>query len=536
MKRLASLLMAILLLAATAACGTDNTKKNGAESTPASTENTSAGDAAHTAGKAEETFSIFIDHPWFWFDQWGNDSVSQEITKQTGVRFDVVRASDDQQLALLIAADDLPDFVYTSTTSMIALLSDPEVCYSYNELVDTYGVDIHATENDIQNNTYTDGNYYSILNAYLSAEKIEEGMEKGELLAGGGTLALAYRTDIYEAIGSPKLETIEDVENALKAAKEKFPNVIPLLPRGAGYTWYFAEQLGLQGGSKVGYDKNGDPCYFLNEEGIDQYFKLLNRFAREGLLTPESMTYNFDKFTEVRNSGNSFMQIGSSDEAQSSNNAAIEAGTAYRWKLLTNELSEDALVSVNTSIGWSGTFITKQNKNPERAIEFMSWARSEEGRKLCSWGIQGEHWDYDENGDTVTTKQYQDALSAGKQKQDDFGIAVWIFGDQGDENAFIDHAVTDPDAQDYITRLQSAVKHTKVMSELYFCIPTQGDALNIFNSLQDMYNSEVLKVIFSEDEQTCTRAIEAMYNQAEALGLSKLNSWMKDSLETRQAK
>lgn len=53
----------------------------------------------------------------------------------------------------------------------------------------------------------------------------------------------------------------------------------------------------------------------------------------------------------------------------------------------------------------------------------MFWCRNDEARKLCSWGIQGEQWHYNEKGETVTTAEYQEALSSGKQKQDNFDIA-----------------------------------------------------------------------------------------------------------------
>ena len=541
MKRIICLLLTVaMLLGCFAACGGDAGSSEPSKTESSKQETSSGGDESSEATEPEggETgakdpieFSLFVDMTWFWFDKWGTEPVSQKITETTGVSFDVTRASDDQQLALLIAADDLPDIVYTDSTSRIALLCDPNVCWSYNELIEQTGVDIHATEGEIENNTRTDGNYYALLNAYTSQEAIDE----GNTLLSGGCNSIAYRTDIYEAIGSPKLDTLEDLENALLAAKEKYPNVVPILNGDGGYLGYFAQQLGVKGSvGSVGYDKDGSPCYWLGMEKVDEYYKLLNRFAREGLLSPEAMTYNHDKFCEVRNAGNSFMQVRATDEAQSSNNAAILAGTDYRWKLLTHELNEDALVSVNTGIGWAGTFITKKNKDPQRAIDFMSWARSEDGRKLCSWGIQGEHWDYNENGETVTTPEYQEALTSGKQKQDDFGIAVWIFGDQGDENAFIDHAVTDPDMQDYYARLQSAVKHSTVMSELYFCIPTEGDMLNTYNSLIDMVKSEEQKVIFAETEEDFQKALDDLYAQAESMGMSKLNEWMVQQLEARK--
>jgi|GEM_PF-4448927 len=525
MKKVICIAMAFAMIFNLTACSSNSKTTEGEVENARVSENTETGMKTDTETENElVTFDIYIDHPWFWLDTWGEDPVSQQITTETGVTFNVTRATDAQQLALLIAAGDLPDIVYTATTSTMALLADSEVCYSYNELVDKTGVDIHATETEVENNTVADGNYYALLNAYISQEAIDA----GNTLISGGASSIAYRTDIYEAIGSPEIKTIEDLENALLASKEMYPDIIPLL-NSVDYTGYFEEQLGIVKG-EIGYNSAGEACYRLNKAGIEDYFSLLNRFAREGLLSSEAQTYNYDKFCEIRNSGKSFMQLRAGDEAISSNNAALEAGTGYTWKLLTNDLSDNALVDVTTGIGWSGTYITKNCSDPEKAIEFISWCRSEEGRKLCSWGIQGEHWDYNEDGETVTTKTYREAIAEGKDRHDEFGIGVWIFGDQGDENAFVDHAATDPDQIDYNERLQNGTIYTANMSELYFAIPTSGDELNYYNALNDMYDSEVLKVIFAETDEEYQSALDSMYRQAEQIGIDKLEEWMRNSI------
>lgn len=541
MKKLVSLCVAAaMMMGCLTACGSDN-----ADSKPSSDAKESSSSQQETSSQAEGEeekassgeedtnlandsieLDLFIDIPWFWLDKWGSEPVSQKITELTGVSFNIIRADNYEQLSMMISNGDVPDLVYCENRGHQTMLSDPDVCYSYNELVEKTGVDIHANETVIANNTRSDGNYYCLLNAYTSQEAIDE----GNTLLSGGTRALAYRVDIWEAIGSPELNSIEDLEKALLACKEKFPDVIPLLPL-EGNEWYFAEQMGLNGSGSIGYDKDGKPCHYLSMEGIQDYYKLLNRFYREGLISPESMTYGYDKYCEVRNSGKTFMQIRSTDEAQSSNAAAVEAGTDYRWKLLTHELSDNALVNVNTGIGWAGTFISKNCKDPERAIQFMAWARSEEGRKLGSWGIQGEHWDYDENGNTMTTDAYREGLAAGKSRQNDFGVGVWIFGDQGDENAFIDAAVSDPDQLDYYERLRSAVKHTRVMSELNKCIPTEGDMANLWGTLNDMCYSEIQKAVFAESEEECQAALDKVYEQAESMGLSTINEYLASQLE-----
>ncbi|WP_322199073.1 hypothetical protein [Acutalibacter intestini] len=543
MKKLICLLLALaMMLGCLAACGSDSGKSSSApsssvpskeESTPSSKADEGSGEEsdpkeANEGGKLFDepvTLDLFIDIPWFWLDKWGTDEVSQKITELTNMSFNVTRETDPQEIALMINSDDLPDLVYVENGGRQAMLSDPDVCYSYNELVERTGVDIHANETVIKANTAADGNYYALLNAYTSQESID----KGEAYISGGARSLAYRLDIWEDIGSPEFNSIEDVEKALLACKEKYPDVIPLLPL-EGNQWYFAEQMGLNGSGSLGYDKDGKPCHYLNMEGIQDYYKLLNRFYREGLITPESMTYGYDKYCEVRNSGKTFIQIRSADEAMTSNVAAKEAGTDYRWKLLTHDLSDNALVSVNTGIGWAGTFITKNCKDPESAIRFMSWARGEEGRKLGSWGIEGVHWEYTEDGGVMTTQSYRDGLANGKIRQNDFGVGVWIFGDQGDENSFMDAAATDPDQIDYYQRLRNGSKHTKVMSELKKCIPTEGDMQNLWNSLNDMCYSEVNKAIFAETEEECQAALDTLYQQAETMGLSKLNAWMAEQL------
>lgn len=469
-------------------------------------------------------FSIFIDMPWYWVDVWGGDPVSQEITKRSGVSFDITRATDGQQLGLLIAADDLPEIVYTDSTAAGALLSDSEVCYSYNELAEKYGVDLHADATSMAINTSPDGNVYALKNTFAPQSVYDSGKQT----SGPGTASLAYRVDIWEAIGSPEFNTLEDVEAALIKCKEMFPDVIPLLP-DPGYLPYFSYHLGLNGTPDIGYNAEGKPVFGLQVEGMKDYYALLNRFAREGLITEESMTYNYDRFKEVRNAGHSFMQLRSSQEQSEANTDAITAGTDYRWKLIDHALTEEYMMP-NTGIGWAGWYITKKCEDPQRAIEFISWARSEEGRQLASWGIKGEHWDYDEQGRTVYPQAYKDGLAAGKAKQTDYGVGMWIFGDQGEENALVDWSATDENQLDTFEWVLDSGSKVKVMSELYFCTPKDGDMKYVWDALADLKTSEMLKVIFAPTEADFDAAWDSWVAQSEALGMNELADWMAEQL------
>ncbi|MFW6313428.1 MAG: hypothetical protein ACOC2N_06055, partial [Spirochaetota bacterium] len=138
----------------------------------------------------------------------------------------------------------------------------------------------------------------------------------------------------------------------------------------------------------------------------------LNRLVRNDLLVPENFTYQHEQYLQQVNGGRAFAFTRSAWQADEANTAFTQAQLPYRARVLPTELSADAVL-VNDGIGWSGTFITQQNHDPGRAIEFMSFMRSEEGRQLSVWGVEGVHWNEGPDGRPVFTDVYYDAQEEG---------------------------------------------------------------------------------------------------------------------------
>ena len=78
------------------------------------------------------TFSAFIDYDWYVVDTWGEDEVSKEITRLTGVSLDVTKSADRQVLSVQLAAQELSDIVFTD--NLPQRFEDPDVCYRWDEL------------------------------------------------------------------------------------------------------------------------------------------------------------------------------------------------------------------------------------------------------------------------------------------------------------------------------------------------------------------------------------------------------------------
>jgi putative aldouronate transport system substrate-binding protein len=483
------------------------------------------GTAPLAARAADEPIhlSIWINMPWFFTDVFGQEDVSKILIEKTGVTLDVQKATDDTQLPVMIASGDLPDLVYSDDDILNSQLSIPDISWPMNELAAQYGVTLSASETDIFNNTLADGNYYSITNYFTPQERFDS----GEALASTGTSAIVYNTKLYEELGSPAVNSLEDLENVLLAAKAAYPDLVPLLNDKDNLFSYFTRQLGIPVSNYLIKTDDGKIIHRLSDPRILDYYKLLNRFAREGLISAESQTYSFEQYIEAKDSGKMFMGLRTASEAYGANDIA------QQWTLLNHHLSDKAVI-VSAGVGWASLFITKNCSNPEAAIKFFDYCRTEEGRKLTSWGIQGQQWDYDSEGRTYRPDAYK-ALLVDKTPQQ-LGVGVWIFGDRGDETSFIDYSASDDvEMQQYYNYLKASGKITKVLPELSFAIPAEGDEQIIFNALKTLIDDYSLRIIFSETEEASLALYDEMIAHAKDLGIEKLEAWSNATVEAKLA-
>jgi putative aldouronate transport system substrate-binding protein len=510
MRKLILVLLAVIL--ANSLFGRGSQSSAPSSSTPGST--------------APITFDIWVDFSWFWYDRYEGKEVADRMREISGVNLNMTKAVDSTQLPIMIAANSLPDFVYASNTNSIAGLSDPNVCWPMNELTRTYNVDIKASAVDIANNTFSDGNYYTIKNLFIP----QESYSSGEVAAGLGLSAISYRLDIYEAIGRPQFNNLDDLENALLAAKARYPNIVPLLNDGGvlGYIYqYFMRQLGIPAAA-FQYDSRGNVIHIISNPDLLKYYELMNRYYRQGLISLEAQTYNYERFQDVRNSGMAFMLNRSSGEASEANSALIASRSNYRFKLIDHNLGDNP-VEYDTGIGWAGLFITKKNKDPRRAIEYFAWHRLPETKKLTTWGIEGRHWAYNERGETIRLPWYNEAIAAGGT-QFDFAIGTWIFGVQSEEAAWFDHNVKDQDILDDYNLRKETAGIIRVLPELYFAMPTSGDMRNTYTRITDLFTTASNEIIFANTEAEMRAAYNRMVTQARGIGLAQLEQWSNDAV------
>jgi putative aldouronate transport system substrate-binding protein len=385
------------------ACSKEKEETQPTSETPSKAEAT---DGATTDDVVELT--VFIDHTWYDTDQF-TGIIPEEITAQTGVRLVPIKAVDAMQLGVMVASNDLPDLIYTSQLG--DRLSNPNISYAYNELIEQYAPDFKPSEDQITvaKSMATDGNYYTILNASSTQE------EWRNASAGSPTLAsLIYRKDILDELGM-EMNTLEDYKKVLGAVKEKYSDMVPLTMEVTFMVDFFKSNIipGWVPTTQGMVEAEGNKI--IHQTSVPEYkdfLKYMNDLYRNGYINPDNFA-----FTD-----------GTQSEELCTNNKAFSMSfmTGDRDTTLTRDLNANGyegnfehalpmsdLSYVTPGTGWSGVYITKNNKNPEASIKLMQWMFSEEGQRVTQWGRKDIEYTLDDKGVPQFSKEWLQARSDG---------------------------------------------------------------------------------------------------------------------------
>lgn len=224
------------------------------------------------------------------------------------------------------------------------------------------------------------------------------------------TYALQIRFDAWEKAGKPELKTLEDLPAFLKALQDAVPeneNGEKVYAYGGfgdwedcvmKFTWDLMTFYGYKEADFLGVNyATGDVVNPLEENSL--YYRALkvnNQLYRAGLFDPESVSQNFDTYTQKLSSGRYLMTLWG--WITNNYNSAERAANKVGYTTFMIEDSAPQQLTVSTAGGnrlWS---LGADCEYPERALELIEWLCTEEGAIVQNYGPKGLCWDYDENG------------------------------------------------------------------------------------------------------------------------------------------
>jgi putative aldouronate transport system substrate-binding protein len=345
-------------------------------------------------------FDWYLNFSWF-PNKWGVDATSQYVTKKTGVNinFIVPAGNENEKLNTMIASGKLPDFITLGWwEDAVKKMIEGKMVLPLNQLADQYDPYFFKVGDPAKLAWYKqpDGNLYGYPNASSSSEDYKK---YGQNFVSNQTFLV--RKDMYEAIGKPDMRTPEGFLNALKAAKEKFPDVNgqPMIPFGAheftdvgNYTF----ESYLQNFLAVPYEKDGK----LYDRSTDpEYVKWLKTFRKVnemGLLAKDIFIDKRPQMEEKIAQGRYFSMLYQRSDMAAQQAALYQKDPNSVYIAVdgpaNSSMDQPTLAGPGIS-GWTVTLISKDVKDKARAIQFLSYLISEEGNKDLFLGEKGVSYD-----------------------------------------------------------------------------------------------------------------------------------------------
>lgn len=531
--------MAILLAGAcsfTSACGSISGGEN--QDTEAS-----SGPAPENAVKDEEkddtkeqiTLDWYINYSWFVTD-WGDNLVSRTITEETGVNINFITpiGNEEGKLNALIASDSLPDLITIGWWEpQFQQLIQKGMVYALNELADTYDIAFYdaADERALEWYTQEDGNVYCYPNSTYSPEDLEvyDNIPSNQ--------TFLVRKDIYEAIGSPDMSTPEGFHDAIVEAVRQFPEINgePLIPIGAhvfdgtgcvSFDQYLQNFLAVpwEDGEGNYYDRNTDPEYI-------RWLKVFRQLGEEGYLADDifvdTRTQTSEKIAQGRYFCMFYQRTDMADQQkllyQNDPDSIYIAVDGPR-----NADGDDPVLPCTTMSGWTVTLISKNCKNPDRAIAFMEYLLSEHGQKLISLGVEGVTYDM-VDGRAVLKEEVADLLYSDRLAYDAvYGAddAYWMLQNN------VMQLQWQPDLEEPLKQLAEwTYPYTQYLGQYDIVMKENTEVNTVYNNCRKLWGTTLIQLLLAESEDAFDQILKEYIEERDSLGYALL---LEE--ETRQIK
>ncbi|MDR1972126.1 MAG: hypothetical protein LBQ46_09405 [Treponema sp.] len=334
-------------------------------------------------------YSLFLDIAWAPMDVWGNDHVSQKVTELTGVSFEVTKRQDANHLNTIIASGEYPDAIFVFANKY--KYEDPAISQPWNKLIAQYCPEFAQLidPSAIAGATKDDGNYYTLYTHFRNAAYWADPAQPVSY----GEADLMFRSDIMAALGNPRIESLDDFYNVLKLCKQRYPDYTPYLEPNVN-SEAIMSWMGLDfrfSDFKVG--PNGRLSLIIRDkEKAREYFAFKNKLVREGLMSVEGLTYNFEQQKQAILAGKVFATAAQIYDVDLFNSELAASGSGNYYTALNKPLTYQGAIRyapVDANPGFAGLYITTACKNPGRLIRLMEFMFSPQGDRLTQWGVEG---------------------------------------------------------------------------------------------------------------------------------------------------
>jgi putative aldouronate transport system substrate-binding protein len=499
-------------------------------------------------------FSWYVNYDWFTPIKYGDQPHTKWIIDNLKVNITPISSSGAAATKLnsMIVSNELPDVMVLDRGKDVERLQQAGKLVALDPYLEKFPEFVKLVgEKTLNLLRSSDGKLYQIPNWYINGPN------------GNGNAAYIVEKKIYKALGSPKLETWEDLESYLLLVKAKYPDVVPFdageIRDGAelqAYGMLYSGStpdvvpafVGPGSGNPFGVPKDNKLTSVYADPDFQATATFVSKLFRQGLISKDILTENRDQIKEKLTKGKIAVWAaydavveGLGREANNILKAADpEDGYSVIWPIHKNGVDKDKVYpSGFNTLGWNVNVITTNAKDPEAIFSYLTWATSSEGQRLFFFGPQGLFYDKVEDGVPIPNDAY---IHRDLKKYDDMKIGEFNFSGN---TAYVDgtkakrEKLLPEEAQDWTTLAQAnvAFKTSKNVTEFSNLDPAPNSEEGIImQRLKDQYKLAMAKVIFSKSDQEVKTLLTQANEEANKLGYEKVLKWKTDAWQANVKK
>ncbi|MFD0958322.1 extracellular solute-binding protein [Paenibacillus chungangensis] len=431
MNKIGTIMLIAIMLAA---CSETGQVERYSEATPVMTNTEAPRDSngLYLLGQEPLHLTFYGHYSYYEMPKWGADPSSRWIRDQLNIHITQIghEGNADHKLQQMIASGELPDLIWGERDSDLERMREAGMLVPLNAYIEKYpNLKQWASPKVLKMLQAEDGNIYYFPNYYTDKPY--------------GNAGYVVNREIYSKLGSPKLETTDDLYSYLKEVKRRYPDVIPfetgIASEGHGIDQLFsAFKENNFSFTRYYAVVNGDKMTSIyKDEGFRESALFVAKLMREGLMTTNAMLQTEDQVLEKLRNGEVAvhasadpLRLASIANAELSRNNP-DAGYICIPPIYKDGLDPEKIYPGTYNVlGWNVTAITTAAENPEALFAMLDWMTGPFGSAVQFWGPPGPtgFWDgFQEDGFTPNfTSRYGYDTEELTRIQSLSGKMIWV--------------------------------------------------------------------------------------------------------------
>lgn len=311
-----------------------------------------------------------------------NERLEEEINANISFQF-TTWTDYKNKYSMILSGGENCDIIFTAPWMLYYSMIEKDAYLDLNELVDEYAPGLRETIGDRYfEETLIDGALYTIPNNYE------------EYFSGG----IIYREDLRAKYDLPVPDSMEDLEAFMAGIAANEPDMQVLYPKCANYlvnleTAYACEQVGMV----VPYNDVHDVQHYWGSEDQIADFKKIKEWADAGYWSKDAIAESTsDPLPAFQAGETALIRFGVNYNKYIS---SLTSMANPDWEIGYVSCADVNGVAFPSAPYHNGIAIPTNSENPERAMMAINLLYTdEELNHLLMYGIEGEHYNIDENG------------------------------------------------------------------------------------------------------------------------------------------